>query len=139
MPSAGAVASEREREQATERELQLLRLHHEHDDAAAPKGGTIRVAQPPHSDSSSSEGEALTAAVTALHVHAAPVLPYKDGAAVAAEFLSALRANLPYPDDRLLSHYLDVLHSDHCTIKAVTNDVSCIKISPDTPYLPIPN
>lgn len=125
MPTAGTVASEREREQATERELQQLRLQHEYvQDADAAKGGVIGVV-PPHSDSSSSEGETLTAAVTAFHVHSASALPvFEDGAAAAAELLEAIRANLPLTDDQLLSSYLDVLHSDHRTIKAVTNDVS---------------
>lgn len=130
MPSAGAVASEREREQTTERELRLLRLQHEHvADAAVREEGTVRAARPPHSDSSSSEGEALAVAVTALREHAAPP-SYKDGATIAADFLSALRAQQPYSDDRLLSSYLEVLHSNHCTIRAVTNDVSSTTISP---------
>lgn len=128
MPSAGAVASEREREQATERELWLLRLQHEHvaeAEVAAPAVGENRVARPPLSDSSSSEGEALAAAVTALGVLTA-LPPHKDGATTAREFLAAVHAHLPYSDDRLLSSYLDVLHSNHCTIRAVTNDVSPI-------------
>lgn len=124
MPSAGAVALEREREQATERELQLLRLQHERvAEAAAPETGAVRAARPPHSDSSSSEGEALAAAVTALRVHAA--LPaHKGGVTTTADFLVALRARPPYSDDRLLSSYLDVLQSEHCTIRTGTNDVS---------------
>lgn len=131
MPSAGAVASEREREQTTERELRLLRLQHEHIIDALPDG-EARTARLPHSDSSSSEGEALAAAVTALRVHA-PLRPaHKDGAPAAADFLAAFRAHLPYSDDRLLSGYLDVLHSNHCTIRAVTNNVSSTQIPQDS-------
>lgn len=124
MPSAGAVATEREREQATERELRLLRLQHGLvADVAVQEAGTICGPRPPHSDSSSSEGEALAAAVTALRVHAAAPA-CRPGATAAAHFLGALRARLLYSDDRLLSSYLDVLLTDRGTIRSVTNNVS---------------
>lgn len=122
MPSAAEVAAEREREQATNRDLQLLRLEHVADPAVLKECAT-RMARPPHRDSSGSEGDCLAAAVTALRVPA--TLPArKDGATTAADFLAALRAQLPYPDDRLLGSYLDVLKSNPRTVIAVTNNVS---------------